>query len=177
MIKKFLPACLVVASAFVLFACSKDDAPVNTPETIVKNASDSAISGVYFRYTYKGYTELYKHPKDSVGFMYNTAYKFYIVMPKSGESEEHKTIPELNFGSTWPTGTGTHDSAIFWIGADTSYKTENMQYTIKRNGANYGDTVEVSFKGLVREEDATGTPDTATVTGDFRAVLVEVDHF
>ncbi|SFD16732.1 hypothetical protein SAMN05518672_101842 [Chitinophaga sp. CF118] len=47
-----------------------------------------------------------------------------------------------------------------------------MEYTIKRNAANFGDTVEVTFKGLVTEEDATGTPDTATVTGDFRAVLV-----
>jgi hypothetical protein len=176
MLKKLLPACLVIASAFVLFACSKDDAPANTPETIVKNASDSAISGIYFRYTYKGHTELYKHPVDSVGFYYYTTINIMIM--KEGVNDTHKSVPEFNFGHTWPVGTGAHDSAIFWIGgADTSYITKNMQYTIKRNGANFGDTVEVRFKGLVTEEDAAGTPDTATVTGDFRAVRIELDHF
>lgn len=177
MFKKFLPACLVGASAFVLFACSKDDAPANTPEPIVKNASDSAISGIYFRFTYKGYTELFKDTVDNVNFLFNTMYKIYIVMPRPGAGVDHKTTTELNFGGIWPTGTGTHDSATFWIGADTSYTTENLQYTIKRNAAKYGDTVEVSFKGLLTEKDATGTPDTATVFGDFRAVLVETDHF
>ncbi|PSL22746.1 hypothetical protein [Chitinophaga ginsengisoli] len=180
MFKKLLPACLIAISAFVLFACSKDAAPSNNAPpasvptlAIVNSVSDSAISGIYFRYTYKGYTELFKDTVDSVGFMYyhNNIY-FAWTTGRKGVPFEHKSVAEFNFGKTWPTGTGTFNNAIFWIGDYTSYRSDNMEYTITRNAANFGDTVEVKFKGLVTEEDAVGTPDTTTVIGDFRAVLV-----
>lgn len=139
MFKKLLPTCLVIASAFVLFACSKDDAPAN-PESVksVKNASDSAISGIYFRYTYKGYSELFIHPVDSIGFMhYYSQFYFLWTSGRSATPTQHKSVAEFNFGNTWPTSTGTYNNAIIWIG-----------------------------------EEAIGTPDTATVIGDFRTVLV-----
>ncbi len=180
MFKKSLPICLVIASAFALFACSKDEAPANLRSVklaksmeSVENASDSAISGIYFRYTYKGYTELYTHPADSIGFMhYYSQIYFLWTRHRNGSTTKHKSVSEFNFGSTWPTGTGTYNNAIFWIGDDTSYITNNMEFTIKRNAVNFGDTVEITFKGLVTEEDAIGTPDTTTVTGDCRVVLV-----
>lgn len=175
MFKKLQPVCLIVISAFVLFACSKDNAPMKAAPAIamVKNASDSAISGLYCRYTFKGHTEIYTPTEDTVGLMryYPGIYLLWTANRK-GTPSTHESVAEFNFGKTWPTATGTY-SGLFWIGADTSYRNDSMEYTITRNAANFGDTVEVSFKGLMTEEDAIGTPDTVRVAGDFRLVLVD----
>lgn len=171
--KKLLPLCLIIFSALVLFACSKDPQTQNPP---VKDPRDSAIQGVYVRYTFKGHTELFKAPVDTIGLMYYFSTTYTMWMGDRDGQDRHKTYAEFRFGGTWQTGTGTFIAAfdLETQDADSSWENERILYTIKRSAPTFGDTVEVTFKGLLTQVNAAGTPDTGTVTGDFRAVLVKV---
>lgn len=175
MLKKLLPACLIMASALVLFACSKDDSP-QTQNPPAKDPRDSAIQGIYFRYTFKGHTELFKHPVDTIGLMYYFSTTYTMWMGDRDGEDKHKTYAGFEFGSVWQTGTGNFVAQfnLDTQASDSSWENKRILYTIKRSAATFGDTVEVTFKGLLTQVDAVGTPDTGTVTGDFRAVLVKV---